>query len=232
MQNYILKSKKDESPGTVSFKFVDENGKVPQFIPGQYINIYFPETGSQEGKAYSIASCTDEKTFTITVKAMGVFSNKIHALKVGDKVVGSLPYGFFYSEDKTKDLVLIAGGIGVTPFRSMIKEVFTKTNTKKTKQKIFLFHSARTKDDLLFHGEFKKIQKNNPDFVANFFVTREKVRGVNSRRMSVEDILPNVKNIKNTDFLICGSIGFVRDMWIGLKKSGMDADQILTEAFF
>src|SRR3989338_3596077 len=95
-RNYVLRSKETEAPGVTTLSFSDESNAVPPFTSGQYINVYFPEAHTPEGKAYSISSAPDEQTFSITVRAIGEFSNRLSALRKGDTVSGSLPNGFFF----------------------------------------------------------------------------------------------------------------------------------------
>lgn len=231
-KTYVVKEKIIESATVSTLKLCLSHGNVPAYQAGQFINIYFPELATPEGKAYSMSSAPHEDTLSITVRAMGEFSNRLCALCVGDTLEASLPYGYFYSESKESNLIMIAGGIGVTPFRSMIRN-FMKHDTSR---KLALFYSARTHDDLLFKKEFDCIQKDHPNFKGFYFVTREKRfdSSVIYTRMNIGDILGSSrrKRILGREFLICGSISFVRDVWKDLRAAGVPEECIYTEAFF
>ena len=110
------------------------NFDISDYIAGQYITVYISESNTLEGKAYSISSAPSEKNITVTVKAVGEFSNKLTSLKIGDSVSASLPYGYFCVESEDTPMVMIAGGIGITPLRSMIFDSVTKNANRKIKQ--------------------------------------------------------------------------------------------------
>lgn len=232
-KKYKVQERIMETPTVFTLKFLVDGG-IPKYIPGQFITIYFPELGTPEGKAYSISSSPNESTINITVKAMGIFSNKLCSLVAGDIVSASLPYGYFYSESKDSDLVMIAGGIGIVPFRSMIVDCLEKFPNRK----IALFYSNQTTKDIIFKKEFDNLSLKNPTFKVIYYITRQKISDPNfiNNRICVEDIVGNVKvglkKIAGREFLICGSIPFVRDFWKNLKDQGVSEDNLYTEAFF
>ena len=230
-KTYVVKEKIVES-ATISTLKLTLPGGIPIYHPGQFINIYFPELHTPEGKAYSISGAPQEDTLSITIKAMGEFSSRLCSLCVGDTLSASLPYGYFYSESEESDLIMIAGGIGVTPFRSMIKDSIGRNSPRK----LALFHSSRTYVDLVFKKEFDHIQREYKSFNGFYFVTREKNSdsSVIYNRMNIGDILGNGphKHIAGREFLVCGSISFVSEMWKGLRAEGVPEELIYTEAFF
>ncbi len=226
---YIVDEILEETHDVKTLKLKLENGEIPSFIPGQFITIYFEESGTPEGKSYSISSSPKEKTLNITVKSMGEFSKKLCNMKCGDRIKASSPYGFFYSESDNSHMIIITQGIGMAPFRSIILD---KLNNKN--RKIDLFYTNKTKEDIIFRKEFDKIKKENKNIKIKYFITRnkEKDRNYINRRIETKDILGNIKTIKDKEFFICGSISFVRDFWNNLIESGIKEGSIYTEAFF
>jgi nitric oxide dioxygenase len=211
----------------------------PEYNPGQYINIYLPNKSSFEGKSYSLSSAPEEKKFVITVKAIGEFSNYLAQLRVGDFLTASLPHGYFAPEKETSQLFLIAAGIGVTPFRSIIKSSCAKNPSRK----ISLFHSVKQKEDIVFFDEFETVKKAMKNFTTKYFLTQEEEKmnygkSIEYRRIQAEDVLAVLNSrgkkekFENLEILICGSISFTRDMWKMLKNADIPEDIILTEAFF
>lgn len=227
---YMVRHTRRESPTTVTLKLSLKKGDIPVHIPGQFINVYFPEFDTPEGKAYSISSVPNGTDFAITVRGIGRFSNRLCALAVGDTVHASFPYGFFYPEHEESDIVLIASGIGITPFRSIIGHA-AKINSLR---KIVLFHTVRTHEDTFFKNEFEVYRSEDLLLSLNYFVTQEKTmfKDVIARRMTADDILKNSVDLHNPEFLICGSISFTGDMWKTLKQKGVPQDSLYTEAFF
>lgn len=225
---FIVHSRIQETPDVFTLKLQSDDGGVPSFISGQYINVYFPDSGTPEGKAYSISSSPGEVTFDLTIKVMGEFSHRLSLLKKGDVITGSLPYGYFYSESES-DLVLIAAGIGITPFHSMVLDVFLKNKNCK----INLLYSSRTTQDIVFKKDFDEIRSLHAGFKVHYFLTRESVvaEGMRNGRIDEKSLVDFVED-KEVEYMICGGISFTRDMWRLLKKLGVDEGKIYTEAFF
>ncbi len=235
-KKYIIKNKILEAPKVLTLQLVCEDNSVPFYFPGQFINIYFPETNTPEGKSYSISSAPAEKTLNITVKAMGEFSNHLCSLNHGDTIDASLPYGFFYSESENSPLVMLSAGIGITPFRSMICDIVKKNPARK----LILFSSNQTRESIIFKKELDSLQNLHKNLKIINFITREKnisEENIILGRMTAENIFENLKHqelflTQNPEFLICGSISFVSDLWKDLKKMGIPEEAIYTEAFF
>ncbi|MGC9602844.1 MAG: hypothetical protein ABSE76_03895 [Minisyncoccia bacterium] len=227
-KKYTVIKTTSEAPGVVSLELSCEDG-TPLYIPGQFITVYLPELGTPEGKAYSISSAPNE-SLRITVEERGEFSRTLSALKPGGVFLASEPEGYFYSESKTSALVMLAAGIGIAPFRSVILESLQKNSARL----IHLFYSNRTMQNIVFRDEFALLAARHESFKVHHFITREEnlPGGITSGRMSAEAILKAVGKAPDPEFFICGSIPFVRDMWKGLKSAGVSEERLYTEAFF
>lgn len=228
-RQYLVTAVTKESADTKTIWLTNQDGTVPTYTAGQFINVFFPDSGTPEGKAYSISSAPGAKNFSLTVKEIGDFSGRLCSLQVGDLVTGSDPYGFFYPETTDLPLVMIAGGIGITPFYSIINNLKT-TNTVRP---VTLLHSVKTSDDRIFFEQLKELKKSLPKLEIKYFITQEKIVSTENklaRRLQAEDLRALTKI--ETEFLICGSISFTRDVWRLLKELGVAEDFIYTEAFF
>ncbi len=228
-RTYNITGDREEAPGVKTLLFFSEGGNPP-FIAGQFITVYFPELGVPEGKAYSISSVPSDKGLSITVKALGQFSNRLFGMRAGDSFLGSDPYGFFYSEEKDTPLVMLAVGIGITPFRSLI----THALAENPKRSILLCYGNRTAGDIVFKKEFDELMARFEGVRVRHFLSRETAPPVwaEKGRMTIPRILLLVKELEKTEFMLCGSISFIRDMWQGLRASGIGEERIYTEAFF
>jgi ferredoxin-NADP reductase len=226
---YIVEEVIRETENVVTLKLSCKDG-LPSYIPGQFITVFFPETNHLEGKSYSISSAPHEKNMSITVKGVGVFSNALSAKKVGDTITASPPYGYFYSESETSSLVIVTGGIGIAPFRSMIVNSLYKNRERK----IILLYANKTKSSIIFRKEFDELEKKFPEsFKVVYYITQEiDVDGAVHGRIAVTDIVKESVAITESEIFLCGSIAFVRDYWRDLKASGVSEEKIYTEAFF
>jgi ferredoxin-NADP reductase len=220
----------DEAPSVKTIKLVISNGALPNYEPGQFITVYFPDAHTDEGKGYSISSAPSEPTLNITVKAIGEFSRRLCNLQPGDTLTGSKPYGFFFSESADSPLVMIAAGIGIAPFRSMITGALS-TNVQRP---IHLFYSNQTTDNMVFAQELNGLSHVHNQFVVHHFITRQQdlPEGVMAHRITAQDIISQIESLSIAEFLVCGSIAFVRDMWRGLIAAGVDETMVYTESFY
>lgn len=226
---YSVKEVIQETANVVTLKLVCDTA-LPSYKAGQFITVFFPETGHVEGKSYSISSAPHEKTLNITVKGIGVFSKKLTSKKVGETVTASLPYGYFYSESETSSLVIVTGGIGISPFRSMILDVLTKNPERK----IILLYANKTKETIIFKKEWDEVEKKFPgSFEVIYYITQEEVEDdMKQGRIPVTDIVAVLQSLSDQEIFMCGSIAFVREYWKSLKEAGIPEEIIYTEAFF
>ncbi|RMH62094.1 MAG: NADH:ubiquinone reductase (Na(+)-transporting) subunit F [Calditrichaeota bacterium] len=91
----------------------------------------------------------------------GISSSYIFNLKPGDKVTVSGPYGEFFIKDTDREMVYIGGGAGMAPMRSHIFHLF---HTLKTNRKVTFFYGARSKREMFYEEDFRKIEKEFPNF--------------------------------------------------------------------
>ncbi|MBI3573988.1 hypothetical protein HY090_02975 [Candidatus Kaiserbacteria bacterium] len=229
-ETYVVREKIFETPTVCTLKLAHSDGSIPAFVPGQFITVYFPELGTPQGKAYSISSAPSEKTIAITVKQIGAFSHRLSSMNSGDTLSASLPYGYFYSESAASTLVMLAAGIGIAPFRGMIMDALANNPTRK----LVLCCSNRTEMDITFRNALKECSERFPNCSVNHFITREETapEGTTKGRMSAPAVLQIVGSAPDPEFLLCGSISFVRDMWRDLCAASVPEEKIYTEAFF
>ncbi len=228
--NWIIVEKRNEAPSVFSL-VLKSHEERPPFIAGQYLTVRLPHFEPLEGKSYSIASTPREETITLTVKEMGNFSRAILAYKVGDTLTTSLPYGFFYPEpDESSGLAFVIGGIGITPCMSIIGNLLESGYQKP----LSLFYSNRTRVDIVFKNTLDALTQKHQDFKIHYFITREEIADprFHTGRMTADFITTNAQSPHETDFFICGSIDFTKDMWKSLKTAGIEHTRLFTEGFF
>lgn len=145
-----------ETPSTKTFRLVSRDGPLPPFQAGQYISLVVDVGAVRTSRPYSISSPPNHLGhYDVTVRRYpdGLVSNHLldHARK-GDVLEATGPAGEFYHNPlfHSKHMVLIAGGCGITPFRSMIREIL-ECGLDRT---IHLFYGNRDAEDVIFHEEF------------------------------------------------------------------------------
>ncbi len=213
-------------------------GEKFDYLPGQFLQLILPiEKDACDNRCnvrpYSIASSPTETAKTgqlmvatkFTTTNPSVFKQYLDRVKVGDRLQITGPFGrFTLGDDYSKDILLIAGGIGITPFRSMIKFA----QDKNLPLNMCLLYSNKTIEDIVWRKEFENIALLYPRFKLVNTLTDQTDNlddwqgeiGLVSERM----IKRYVNNLANTVFYLCGPQAMILEMGVGL-------DQIKTELF-
>lgn len=194
---------------------------------GQYITIFFDGSSTPAGKAYSLSSAPHEKMLSITVKRIGEFSGKLYAMKPGDQFEMSEAYGHF-NPHTTKPIVALSAGVGIAPVWSVIKSEFARSEANIA----HLFYSNASPEKIPHHEAIDKHAHAHDGFTVHHHITRSRnlSEGMHSGRIDLDACISAVEGEVN--YLICGSVEFVRDMWRGLTERGVTQEYISTETFF
>lgn len=218
------------TPDTYDFQFVT-NKKVP-FEPGQYLEWTLDRASvdSRGNRRYfTIASSPTEDHISLGVKFYpnpSMFKKNLLDMKDGDTLVASQLSGdFVLPKDRTKKLVFIAGGIGITPFRSMIKYLID-TNEKRD---ITLLYSNRTLADIAYKDVFDEAgQKLGIKTV--YAITDTGVEGFTGF-IDANMIAREVRDYEDRHFYISGPHNMVTIFESTLSKLGIKKSHIKTDYF-
>ena len=181
-----------------------------RFKPGQFIHLaldnYDPSYNWPESRAFSIANAPGSEDIHILVSPKGEFTNRMtNEISVGREVWIKLPYGVFnFRESSGKDVVLIAGGTGISPFISFLEDSLTNNLNYKS---ISLFYGVREPELLIFEERIREFEIQIKEFSYRLFC--ERINGNISMTLE-QGILP-VKEIVNQTCRISGScVLFIR----------------------
>lgn len=216
---------------TFTFHFKRE-GKF-NFIAGQYFRISLPiEKPDQRGSSryFTISSPnTNKEEIQITTKILkSSFKKKLHSLKKGNMVSFYGPLGFFaFSANNNKPKIFLAGGIGITPYHSIL----TNLDYKKFKAKILLIASFSWYKDVIFYEELKKIEKENPNIQIVYALTRESKEGFEIGRISGKMIKKYSPEFLDSEFFVVGSPATEEELFNLVRKMGVLEEKIFKEHF-
>lgn len=230
MPKLIAKIKEitQETPDVKTFRLEFNKGETISFIPGQFVMAAL-ENDPKNAKAYSISSSANINNYIeITVKIYpgGKFSPLLGRAKIGDKLVINGPFGHFnYRKELSNDLVLIFGGTGIAPFRSMINTIFDNNwNTK-----VILIGCYKKPEDIIYKKELDKWSKKIKVITT---ITRPETSKIKWKeavgRINKELIENNVKN-KNALFYLCGPNEMVDSLRETLSSLGIEKERIKFE---
>jgi ferredoxin-NADP reductase len=152
-----------------------------EYEPGDWIDLNFYEGNPSGGITYSLSSSPTEDALSITFKVgLSPFKRRLQSLTQGDKMFISQygnDYGFHLKENRSS--ILIAGGIGIAPFRSMLKEM-RDTSNKNNVQLVYLNKEA----SFLFADEIDEWQKQLPNLDVQHIDTKELSRKKREKLLS------------------------------------------------
>lgn len=222
---YTVTDRAEEAPGVFTFFLRPAAGERPPFSAGQFVNIALP--GHTEAKSYTIASAPQDDVTAITVRVAGNFSTALIGHKPGDTLALSAPLGYFCAADTVAPRLWLAGGIGVTPFMSMLRD------RSVMQPPTLLYYSNRTVDDMVFKRELAAASREGLLQVRHF-LTREPTLplGAVRGRIAASNLDEALGQLPGCHVYMCGSIGFVRDYWSALRRLGVAEERLFTEAFF
>jgi len=198
-----------------------DSGSIFNYRPGQFAFVRFfnPRLSSEEHH-FTISSSPKDKYLRMTIKESGDFTRTLGNLRVGDIATIEGPFGVFSSAGLSNPLIYIAGGIGITPFISMLRH---EAQEKRTKP-VILFYSVKTKQDSVFYHEIEKLKKENPWFKAYYRITETE------GRLTV-NFLQKHANLKKSKIFICGPKPMIDALTKDLSPLIRNPNYIITEKF-
>jgi len=156
--NLRISEIREETDSTKTFRLVSRDKYLPPFQAGQYINLFVEVDGVRTSRPYSISSSPLQLGYyDMTVRRVDdgfVSSYLLDAVNAGDTFQSTSPAGQFYYNPlfHGNDLVFIAGGSGITPFMSMIRDVVDRDLDRRIK----LIYGNRSSNDIIFNKRIEK----------------------------------------------------------------------------
>ncbi|MGW4490097.1 ferredoxin reductase [Amycolatopsis sp. NPDC004368] len=207
----------------------------PAYSAGQHVDIRLTaEDGYQAERSYSIASAPGDGHVMLTVERLDdgeVSPYLVDELRVGDEVEVRGPVGgyFVWKPEFLSPALLIAGGSGVVPFRSMVRHHLAAESTTPMR----LLYSARTEQVLLYRDELDRADGDH-EVDVRITLTREQSEGWSGHRGRIDrDFLERFgwPASERPLVYVCGPTAFVEATADILVALGHDADRIKTERF-
>lgn len=205
------------------FSLILEKPAGFNFYPGQYLDVELSINGKAETRAFTISSSPTENFIMITTKkGVSRFKKTLEKLKIGDNIITSHPAGTF-TLDETSQAVFIAGGIGITPFRSMVKYVFDyKLTTPVT---LIYLNSG---EDFPFKEELDSWREQLKNLTICYINTTKAGR---LDKEKLTKIISHTSLIMNQIFYLAGSPKMVDDFASMLISLGIDETNIRYDRF-
>jgi predicted ferric reductase len=201
--------------------FQPKNREI-KFTPGQFAFVkLFSNEISKEPHPFSFSSANGSP-LKIAIKELGDYTNKIGKIREGDLAVFEGPFGAFsFRNYQNKKQIWIAGGVGITPFLSMLRDL----TDKDSDYIIDIYYSVKDESCLAFKSEIELIAKNNKNLNVIFWVTNKEgfING--------DYITEKIPDLKDRDILICGPGIMMSALKDQLFNKGLAKNQIHAEEF-
>ncbi|KLU26438.1 dihydropteridine reductase [Caballeronia mineralivorans PML1(12)] len=209
----------------------DDGGELLAFQPGQYIGVRLFIDGEEVRRNYSLSAAANGREYRISVKREpdGKVSNHLHSnLHENDAIELLAPAGDFKLEPSSKPLVLISGGVGITPTLAMLEAA------SDTKRPVHFIHAARHGGVHAFRDAVNAYAKRHPQ-IKHFYCYAEE-RGEDSPADGIgfldearlAEWLPETRDV---DAYFLGPIAFMRAVKRHLKALGVPESQTRFEFF-
>ena len=231
----ILKRRDNLCDGTTALYFEKPGGF--NFKPGQFANFTLDSVITTDPggitRTLSIASAPHEKDLMVAMRMRDTgFKRIANALPIGAPFLVESPFGnLILHRDASRPAVFLAGGIGITPFRSMIRHA----SQMRSGQRMFLFYSIRRFEDAAFMDELREIQELNERFQFIPTITQHDGIPHNWRgelgHITEPMIMSWIPDFQDPIFYIAGPPGMVAGMREMLEVAGVPDDNIRAEEF-
>jgi len=229
----IISDKKEIAKGTLLVE-LELLGERVDFKPGQFFKLELvnPSYTDEKGNArlFSIVNSPNQKDVLVMATRLtdSAFKKSLNELPIGkEAVIENIMGNFTLPNDNKRPLILIAGGIGITPFMSMLNYV----TEQKLDYKITLIYSNRDKGSTAFYGELQELANKNKNIKIILTMTQDPEWKGENRRVDAQLIKDYIKDLNSSTFMTAGPPQMVTAVVSALKEAGVDEKSIIIENF-
>lgn len=207
-----------------------------EFLSGQYVTIGFTGQNGRPSpvRCFSIVSAPNSGILEFALRIQGQFTQALSRLPLGAIVSIQGPFGsFVINPNSSKGAILLAGGIGITPFVSIIRSAAQNQSSTP----LTLLFGCKNQDDVPFFAELLSLEQQNKHFKVGFFVAEGPIDKMAGARVYQGRItgewLGRVTggNYQNFNYYLCGPKGFMVGLTEFILAKGVNDLSIFSESF-
>jgi len=219
----------DRTPTIRAYRFARQDGVLPPFRPGQYINLWVDIDGVRTHRPYSICSIPGDELLEISVKDVPggfVAPHLRRHLHVGTEVDSSGPGGHFFYESLSDghDLVLLAGGCGLTPFLSMVRQLALDGWPARA----HLIHGCADPGEALADGELIRLAEQSDRFRYHSIFSSVPTTG-QTGLLDARCLGDLLGEVAGRTFFVCGPPAMIELCRRSLAELGVEPHRIKVE---
>ncbi len=224
--------KREVAKGTLLLLLAVED--YPEYRPGAYFWVELPDRGHADEKGLRrhislVTSPTDEGVVGLATRIRDTaFKRTLAELEVGDEVEVEEPKGsFLLPEDTGAEYVFVAGGIGITVFRSMLRYVADTGQPYR----ITLVYSNRDRESAAFLDELEELERRIDGLRVVLTMTDEPGWEGETRRLDADVLAELVGGLEGKTFLIAGPPPMAQAVADALQAAGLPEDRVQADKF-
>ena len=217
-----------------------QRNKIASYKAGQFVWLKLGSTTPLYENPFSIASCSDDQSsqMKFLIKEVGDFTHQVTELKVGDKIYVDGPYGNFGHEifsNNSNEIVLIAGGVGIAPILSLLKQITQSNDPQLLNKNIVLIYGNRIREQIVNVDQMVDVSSLKSFELVHVITEPDTswhgLTGVLDK-VSLEKILTssNIK-INTAQYFVCGPAVMIDSVENALADLGVSLGQIDSEKF-
>ncbi|ABM04609.1 fused nitric oxide dioxygenase and dihydropteridine reductase [Psychromonas ingrahamii 37] len=236
-REFTLVNKVMETPLITSFYLKPNDGlAISDFVPGQYIAVHMQPAGAENHqiRQYSLSSAYNKNSYRISVKkeqsphGEGLISNYLHdSVNVGDTLNLSNPFGEFYLQESSNPVVLISGGVGITPMQAMLETLVSGGS-----REVHFVHGALNSE----HHAYKEMHNNITDteqVTTHVFYEQAPAEPADNHYQGLInlELLKSDLPLNSAEFYLCGPLAMMKAVYKQLKTLQVADENIFYEVF-
>jgi len=219
----------DETPTIRTFRLRRPEGLA--FAAGQFLTVRVQVDGVPHVRCYSVSSAPEATGYLeISVKRQGLVSGALHAtVRPGSEIHVKAPAGHFvYPAGDDRPIVLVAGGVGITPVMGMLRHAVAAEPLRP----VTLVYSARGREEVAYGDELATLVRRHPEVRVVLTLTDPAgTSRIRKGRIDAALLREAVPNPAAAVFLMCGPAGMIRDLEEALLAMGVPKGQVRYEVF-
>jgi len=225
--DFTIEKVVQETSSTVSVYITGKRMGEYSFEAGQFAFYRFYQPGFWlEKHPFSYSAAPNGKYIRITVKNLGDFSTRLRDLKAGTKVSIEGPHGVFTANfAQSGKFLLAAGGVGITPLRSLMDVLVKK------QQDVVLLYGNRTSNEIIFKDELEELKIKFPNLKVVHVLSGEENYSGEKGNIDREKIARLVPDLKERDVYLCGPAAMTKKLLNEVKALGVNKSQLHFEKF-
>lgn len=229
-----IKEKQEVAKGTLLVTF-DLLGEEVDFKAGQYFFVTLPDVGHQDDKGLrrhiTVVTSPNEKGVLGFATRMrdSAFKQSLRELPVGTEVEVEQPKGdFTLPEETSRPLVFVAGGIGITVFRSMLRYI----REEQLPYRVTLIYSNRDRESTAFLDELRELEQEIPDFGLILTMTQDGGWEGETLKVDAQFVKDHLEeDLNQYTFLVAGPPAMAEGVQKALEEAGVNEENVVAERY-